>query len=230
MRISDWSSDVCSSDLLDFARHERKLWNPDLTRDPLWLALEFRDQGLRRGGVAHLGAGDEEEIDVAAARGPAARALRPMVERRAGIAGFDIALRSLEEGIGKVGGLLVAPRKFVAVGKDYRHVPLAREFDERRIAEAFVPHFERVAQRQAVLRFGQQVEESGEIVALELFRRHELPQDRAESVAEPRQPLRQKLLYRRRAIGELLAVGAETRRLAAELEAIGDRGGPIGET
>src|SRR3546814_7562817 len=23
MRISDWSSDVCSSDLLDFARHER---------------------------------------------------------------------------------------------------------------------------------------------------------------------------------------------------------------
>src|SRR3546814_14963283 len=28
MRISDWSSDVCSSDLcLDFARHERKLRN-----------------------------------------------------------------------------------------------------------------------------------------------------------------------------------------------------------
>src|SRR3546814_18413823 len=58
-----------------------------------------------------------------------------------------------------------------------------------RVAEAFVPDLDRMAQRQAVLRFGEEVEKGCEIVAVELFRRHELPQDRPDAVAEPRQPL-----------------------------------------
>src|SRR3546814_11965969 len=69
----------------------------------------------------------------------------------------------------------------------------------------------------------QQVEKSSEIVALELFRRHELPQDRPEPVAEPRQPLRQEFLDRTRAFGQHLAIGPEARCLAAEPEPIGHR-------
>src|SRR3546814_7779501 len=65
--------------------------------------------------------------------------------------------------------------KLVTVGIDDRHVPFAYHVDERLIAEALVAHLDRVAQLQAVLRIGKQVEEAREIVAIELLCRHELP-------------------------------------------------------
>src|SRR3546814_6796542 len=104
---------------------------------------QLRDQRLRRGGIGHLRARDEEEIDVAAALRPAACAVGPMVERLVVIAGFDILPAALQARIGEVGGLLVDAGKFVAVGEDDGHVPPAREVDEGGVAEAFVPHLKR---------------------------------------------------------------------------------------
>src|SRR3546814_4523523 len=86
---------------------------------------------------------------------------------------FDIVPAALQARIGEVGGRFVDARKFVAVGEDDGHIPLAGEVDEGRVAEAFVPDLDRMAQRQAVLRFGEEVEKGCEIVAVELFRRHE---------------------------------------------------------
>src|SRR3546814_19118469 len=92
-----------------------------------------------------------------------------------------------------------------------------------RVAEAFVPDLDRMAQRQAVLRFGEEVEKGCEIVAVELFRRHELPQDRPDAVAEPRQPLGQEFLDGGGALGQHLPVGRKARRLDDEPEAVGHR-------
>src|SRR3546814_13092489 len=89
-----------------------------------------------------------------------------MVERLVVIAGFDILPAALQARIGEVGGLLVDAGKFVAVGEDDGHVPLAREVDEGGVAAAFVPHLKRMASRQPVLRLGTPGEEGGEIGTL----------------------------------------------------------------
>src|SRR3546814_10763247 len=109
----------------------------------------------------------EEDIHVAVAFRPDAGLLRPAVERVRVIAGFDIVLAALEPRIGEVGGLFVDAREFVAVGINHRHVALSQHVDEGRVAEAFVPDFDRVAQRPPVLRVGEQVEAARELVANE---------------------------------------------------------------
>src|SRR3546814_20860560 len=87
---------------------------------------QLRDQRLHRGGIAHLRARDDEEIDVAAALRPAACAVGPMVERLVVIAGFDILPATWQARIGEVGGMLVDAGEFVAVAEADGHVSLAR--------------------------------------------------------------------------------------------------------
>src|SRR3546814_11043728 len=66
-----------------------------------------------------------------------------------------------------------------------------------------------------------------EIVAVELFRRHEVPQDRPDAVAEPRQPLGQEFLDGGGALGQHLPVGRQARRLDAEPDTPGHRLRPV---
>src|SRR3546814_13014397 len=85
MRISDWSSDVCSSDLL--LRHEPR---------PLGDALRGR---LRRGDDVDLGAGQElseRQRDVAGARGQ-------VDAEEVGLVPADVGERSEERRVGKEG-------------------------------------------------------------------------------------------------------------------------------
>src|SRR3546814_8941132 len=75
MRISDWSSDVCSSDLLDDLGHSTTL---SYLRE--MAALVFEETGL----LPHLNPGLMDEGDYAALR-PVSASMGLMLGRRAGI-------------------------------------------------------------------------------------------------------------------------------------------------
>src|SRR3546814_6030130 len=62
MRISDWSSDVCSSDLADFRTRERRSFTARLTQlDGRKLdRLDLGDEGAAKAAVAAVEAGDFE--------------------------------------------------------------------------------------------------------------------------------------------------------------------------
>jgi len=112
---------------------------------------------------------------------------------------------------------------------DDRHLVPAGKRGEFRHLEAVMAHFERVLQLEPVQRFRQELQEALEIVGLELLRRRELPEDRAEMVAELGQSLRQEFLHRLAAVGQHLAVRRETVRLEREDEPIGHLGRPFGK-
>src|SRR5690606_6324469 len=87
-------------------------------------------------------------------------------------------------------------------------------------AEAVVAHLDGVAQGLAAELFGQQGEETLEILGVELLGRGELPEDRAETVAQLLQPLGMEALQRLAGLGEDLPVGGEARALHREDEAV----------
>ena len=87
--------------------------------------------------------------------------------------------------------------------------------------EALVPGLDRMAQRDAVAAGRKQGEEIRDLACIELFGVGELPQDRAELVAQLRQPLPQKALDRRRAGSQYLAVVQKRDAFRANLKPSG---------
>src|SRR3546814_5416225 len=83
MRISDWSSDVCSSDLID-----------SLVERVHALDVEADTEPVRGSGILDIGGGADEAIFVAMAGNPPAK-------RREHVEMIDRALRSEERRVGK---------------------------------------------------------------------------------------------------------------------------------
>ena len=71
-------------------------------------------------------------------------------------------------------------RIIVGILEHDRDVARPAQLEEFVVAEAVVARLDRVAQRDAVERLGKQVDEAGDIVAVEFSARRELPQDRPE--------------------------------------------------
>jgi hypothetical protein len=154
--------------------------------------------------------------------------------------------------VGHVAGHLVEHRpRARGVGHDHPDAVRAQELAELGRAEGRVPHLEHVAQRavdrcRCVGRLlelggvvvgsgvrrrvrrgaGQEVEERGEPVGVEPEVRRELPQQRAEAVAERQHAARQEGAERGLHVDQLLHVGDEPRALHGEDEVVGHLRGP----
>ena len=64
---------------------------------------------------------------------------------------------------------------------------LSRQRDEVFAMKAFMPNIERMAQRTRAKLRGKKLQERVEVLCIELFGRHELPQDRSQFGTEFRQ-------------------------------------------
>src|SRR5690606_27020722 len=95
----------------------------------------------------------------------------------------------LDEAASDVGDFWIG----VVMGVDDRRAIFARQRHEIRGDEAVMPYLESVAQRNAVLLVGQQLEKPLEIVGVELFRMRELPEDRPKLVAQLADPRAEEL-------------------------------------
>src|SRR5579862_1393082 len=89
-------------------------------------------------------------------------------------------------------------------------------------------HLQRMAQRQSIHLTRQELEEALEILGIELLAGHELPVDRPQPVAEHGDALTDEAEDGLAGVDERLAIGAETRRLHREDEAVGRLLAPLG--
>src|SRR5262245_44662687 len=189
--------------------------------------LQLSDQCLSGCGIAHLGAGDEVDEGVAVL-GPRLGSLGPFVDVGGLVAGLDLFLGAHQAGVGEVGGGLVDLRKVLVVGIDDGRVVLARQVVEARILEAGMAHFQRMAQREVARRARQELQESLDVLRIELLGRHELPVDGPQPVAQLDQALAHEALHRFARFVELAPVGAVARSLHGEDEACGRLVAPFG--
>jgi hypothetical protein len=95
-------------------------------------------------------------------------------------------------------------------------------------AERIVAHFQHVPQRPAVELFGQQVEEGGEIVGIETALRRELPEDRAQPVAQFREPAEHEGIDLPTDAGQRFRLGDPARRLQRKDETVRRLAAPLG--
>jgi hypothetical protein len=89
------------------------------------------------------------------------------------------------------------------------------------VVEAFVLHFDRVAQADAVTRAREERQEHSEVVGFEALNRGELPHHRSQLVAKLGQSLRQKALDPLACFAQDAAVGAKARTLDRERKSSG---------
>src|SRR5262249_55061045 len=148
--------------------------------------------------------------------GPGARLFRPAIESLGVIAGLDIFLRAHQPGIGEIRRPLIDKGIIIAVGEDDRSIVTMREFVERLTLKALMSYFEHMAELQPMQLARQKVEKSLHVSRFEFLRRSELPVDRTQSVAQLMYALRKEFRDGFLPVGELLPVGAETRRLYRE--------------
>jgi len=94
----------------------------------------------------------------------------------------------------------------------------ARELEIRLAHETVVAHFEHVAQRRAVQLARQQIQERGEVVALETLSLCELPVDRTQAVAELGETAEHEILDRLAGAGQFRSLRGVARRLQRKHE------------
>uniref|UniRef100_A0A0N5A0R5 ABC transporter ATP-binding protein n=1 Tax=Parastrongyloides trichosuri TaxID=131310 RepID=A0A0N5A0R5_PARTI len=184
--------------------------------------LQLGDQRLGSGGVPHLGPRNEVGEDVPPP-GPASRLFRHGVQLSGGHARRFVLAAGHQPGVGKVRRRLVdlrPGRLFVIDGVDDGRPILPRQIIELLGGEGRIAHLQRVTQPHPVLLLRQKFEESLKVHRIEFLRAHELPVDRPQLVAQPRQPLRQEPLEAFAAVGQHLAIGAIAAGLDREDEAV----------
>ena len=117
----------------------------------------------------------------------------------------------------------------LGVGERGGDASVAQERDESRVAKALMARLNHVIQFQPVKLVRQMVEELGEVVAIELLERRELPQHRPELVAQLGEAGTQKARDEAAGLGQHLLLGDEARALHREHEAVRRRRGPFAE-
>ena len=90
------------------------------------------------------------------------------IERGLVVAGQHFLVHPLKAGVAEVGGMRVEVRKLVVVAINHSDIMLAAKVEESVVAEAFVSRLDRVAQLQAIQFTRQQLQEAGDVLAVEL--------------------------------------------------------------
>src|SRR3954452_20644251 len=149
-----------------------------------------------------LRAVDHEDVDVTVFL-PLARAFCEAVERMPLVAGRHILAHPLQPSVAEARRVGVEAREFVVVVINDRHAMLSAKVEEAVIAEAFVPRLDRMSQAHSVDFRGQELEEAGDILAIELATLVEHPQDRPELGSERRKSLSDEIADPFCALGKL---------------------------
>ena len=92
-----------------------------------------------------------------------------------------------------------------------------------------MPYFQRVAERQSLQLFRQHLEEPLKLLRIEYLGRHELPEERAQLVAQFHQPLIREFCNALAGFAQILPVGAIARCLNCEFEILRDGIMPFGK-
>jgi hypothetical protein len=127
---------------------------------------------------------DARQVVRFTAAGPGLKAFRPGVELLWRITGLQLVIALLQPGIDKVAGDVGDRWIFAVLGEHHRRLEFSQQRDELGHAKTVVPDLDHMAQRAPLERARQQFQKLGEIGFIEFLGRRELPQHRAEAVAE----------------------------------------------
>src|SRR5574338_443638 len=186
-----------------------------------WLAKPLL-QRQRGRGRSDLGAVDHEDVSVASALPPFARLRGKSFERGIVIPRRDRLAHALQARVGEIGGVGLDQGIIVGILEHDGDVAGAAELEEFLVAEAFVARLDRVPQANSVECLGEEVDEAGNVLGIELPPRRELPQDRPELWPERGEALGEEIADALRAFAQACPGDAKARALDRELEALGD--------
>ena len=106
------------------------------------------------------------------------------IERGIVIAGRDVLAHALKPRVSEVRRVRLDRRIIVGIVEDDGDVASAAQLEELLVGEALVARFDGVPEPDPTQRFGKQIDERRDVVALELLEMRELPQDRPQLRAE----------------------------------------------
>src|SRR5579871_3924180 len=180
-------------------------------------------------GFLRLGLVNAWQVVGFAAPGPELQALGPCIELLRRIAGLEIVIALLQSRIDEISRDIRDRRVGAVLGKHHGRLEFTQQRNKGRSAETVVPYLDDVTQLAAVDLARQQLQEFTEIGFVEFLGRRELPEHRAEPVAELEHAGVVEIFDGVAGFGEHAPVGGEARSLQREHKTIRHLACPFAE-